>query len=149
MEEVDEPLARNILEKMENSEDARIFSSSEYNASQMTHILRSLSLLVTSRYHAGVLSLKAAVPQIAVGHDTRLKGFYQELGIDQEYLIDSCSSDLWKSLHQKVDNLINNPYKLEKTLKNGFKEHLSRSLMNQEILKVFLEEKGFMDNYDL
>lgn len=149
MEEVDEPLARNILEKMENSEDAYIFSSSRYNASQMTHILCSLSLLVTSRYHAGVLSLKAAVPQIAVGHDTRLKGFYQELGIDQEYLIDSCSSDLWKSLQQKVDNLINNSYKLEKTLKNGFKEHLSRSMLNQEILKVFLEEKGFMDKYDL
>lgn len=148
MEEVDEPLARDILEKMENRENARIFSSSEYNASQMTHILRSLNLLITSRYHAGVLSLEALVPQIAVGHDTRLKGFYQELGI-QEYLIDSCSPDLWESLQQKVDDLITNPDKLEKTLKNGFKEHLSRSSMNQKLLKEFLEEKGFMDSYDL
>lgn len=64
MEEVDEPLARDILDKMENSEDARIFSSSEYNASQMTHILRSLNLLVTSRYHAGVLVLKQRFPRL-------------------------------------------------------------------------------------
>ncbi|HTX61520.1 MAG TPA: polysaccharide pyruvyl transferase family protein [Methanobacterium sp.] len=141
MEEVDEPLARDILEKMENSESTRIFSSSEYNASQMTHILRHLSLLVTSRYHAGVLSLKAGVPQIAVGHDTRLKGFYQELGI-QEFLIDSCSPDIWKSLKQKIEQLIENPDKEESRLKNGFNEHLSRASLNQELLKEFLKKKG-------
>jgi len=146
MEEVDDPLARNILNKMKNAESAHIFSSSEYNASQMTHILRSLNLLVTSRYHAGVLSLEAAVPQIAVGHDTRLKGFYQELGIDQEFLIDSCSADIWELIKQKVDDLIQNPVKEEDILKTGFKEHLARTLMNQKLLKQFLKEKGCVDN---
>lgn len=148
MEEVDEPLARDILDKMENSEDARIFSSSEYNASQMTHILRSLNLLVTSRYHAGVLVLEAAVPQIAVGHDTRLKGFYQELGIHKDYLLDSCSPNIWESIQQKVDDLVRNPDKQKETLKKGFQEHLTRSSMNPELLKTFLKEIGFTDKYD-
>jgi polysaccharide pyruvyl transferase WcaK-like protein len=148
MEEVDEPLARDIQDKMENSKDARILSSSNYNASHITYILRSLNLLVTSRYHAGVLSLEAAVPQIALGHDTRLKGLYQELVI-QEYLVDSFSTDLWISLEQKVDDLISNPDKQDEILKKGFKEHLSRTSMNPELLKTFLKETGLAGKYDL
>ncbi len=148
MEEVDEPLAHDIQDKMENSKDARIFSSSNYNASHITYILRSLNLLVTSRYHAGVLSLEAAVPQIALGHDTRLKGLYQELVI-QEYLVDSFSTDLWISLEQKVDDLISNPDKQDEILKKGFKEHLSRTSMNPELLKTFLKETGLAGKYDL
>lgn len=138
MEEVDEPLARNILAKMQNSDNAHIFSSSKYNASHISHILHRLDLLVTSRYHAGVLSLEAAVPQIAVGHDTRLKGFYQELGIHQDYLIDCYSKDMWDMLQEKIDELITNPDKVKNVLKKGYQEHLSRSLKNPELLKEFL-----------
>lgn len=144
MEEVDEPLAKSILKKMKNPANARIFSSSKYNASQMTHILRNLDSLVTSRYHAGVLSLKASVPQIALGHDTRLKGYYEELGIAQEYMIDCYSPDIWKKLRQKVEELINNPVNQKKLLETGHKEHLSRSLKNKELLKQFLQDKGFL-----
>lgn len=143
MEEVDEPLAMTILKKMEFSRDARIFSSREYNASQMTHILRKLDMLVTSRYHAGVLSLEAAIPQIAMGHDTRLKGFYQELGIYQDHLLDCYSSNIWIELQRKIESLIKNPHKDDDLLKRGFKDHLNRSQMNTEILKDFLEIKGW------
>ncbi|MCE5214861.1 MAG: polysaccharide pyruvyl transferase family protein, partial [Methanobacterium sp.] len=144
MEEVDEPLAQDILSKMENSNKAKIFSSSTFNASQMTHILQRLDLLVTSRYHAGVLSLEAGVPQIALGHDTRLKGFYEELGIGQDYLIDCYQPNIWDRLQEKIDVLIKNPLKVRKTLKKGFQEHLSRSLKNRELLKGFLNEKGWV-----
>ena len=144
MEEVDEPLAREILSKMENSDQARIFSSSKFNASQMTRILRQLDLLVTSRYHAGVLSLEAGIPQIAVGHDTRLKGFYEELGIHQDYLIDSHHPDIWDKLQEKIDELIKNPLKVRKTLDKGFQEHLAPSFKNRGLLEEFLKEKGWI-----
>lgn len=143
MEEVDEPLARSILNKMKNPQNARIFSSSKYNASQMTYVLRNLDLLVTSRYHAGVLSLEAAVPQIAVGHDTRLKGFYDELGIREEFLLDYYSPDIWNKLRVKLDELINNPDKVKMLLKNGFTNHLSRSINSKELLRTFLKETGW------
>ncbi len=142
MEELDEPLARCIKEKIKNPEMVKIFSSREYNASQMTSILRSLELLVTSRYHAGVLSLEAKVPQIAVGHDTRLKGFYKELKLD-DYLIDYMSPKIWDELSQKIDELIENPNHQYDKLNNGFKEHLSRAIKNPEILRNFLKEKGW------
>lgn len=42
--------------------------------------LRALDYLVTSRYHASVLSMETAVPQMAVYHDERLRTVYDEAG---------------------------------------------------------------------
>ncbi|MGZ7068919.1 MAG: polysaccharide pyruvyl transferase family protein [Methanobacterium sp.] len=142
MEEVDEPLAKCIKEKVKNPEMVEIFSSREYNASEMTNILRSLELLVTSRYHAGVLSLEAQIPQIAIGHDTRLRGFYIELGLE-DFLIDYMSPKIWDELEQKVDELLGNPELQNEKLKNGFNDHLKRASRNPDILKNFLQERGW------
>ncbi len=148
MEEVDEPLAKNIVEKMKNPQNTRIFSSSEFNASQMTEILRSLDLLVTSRYHAAVLSLEKSIPQIAVGHDPRLAGLYKDLGIDNEYLInyrnlENSGQKIWNQLSSSVDELINGPGIMIERLSKGFNEHLARSNQNHIILKKFLKEGGW------
>jgi polysaccharide pyruvyl transferase WcaK-like protein len=146
MEELDEPLARNILNKMKNPQNTRIFSSSEFNASQMTEILRNLDLLVTSRYHAAVLSLEARIPQIAVGHDPRLKGLYKDLEIDNDYLIDykpgkNADLKIWNKLSRSVDELLEDPAKIHEKLNNGFIEHLSRSIQNPLLLKEFLIDR--------
>ncbi|MGC9516668.1 MAG: polysaccharide pyruvyl transferase family protein [Methanomicrobiales archaeon] len=140
MENVDNPLAIKILEKMDNKKYARIFSSSEYNASQMTSILQKLDLLVTSRYHAGVLSLEKAVPQLAVGHDTRLKTFYQELGIYDYYFIDYKEPDAWERINKISEELINNPENLKKILQKGFNQHLKRAQKNPVLLTEFLKK---------
>lgn len=143
MEEVDESLAYSIQDKMQYSSKAHVISSSEFNASQMTYILRSLDLLVTSRYHAGVLSLEALVPQVAVGHDTRLKGFYEDLGLNKDYLIDSNSLHLWSTLQGKIKYLLDNPGVLNQILSDGYQEHLSRSYQNRELLKRFAIKQGW------
>jgi len=142
MEELDEPLAVCIKNKMKKPEMVKIFSSRKYNASTMTSILRSLELLVTSRYHAGVLSLEAQVPQIAIGHDTRLRGFYKELELEN-YLLDYMSSEIWYKLEEKVNELLENPEAQQKLLKDGFIQHIDRARKNPEILKVFLQERGW------
>jgi polysaccharide pyruvyl transferase WcaK-like protein len=143
MEEVDEPLAQNIVKMMKNPQNARIFSSKEFNASQMTEILRSLDLLVTSRYHAAVLSLEDQIPQIAVGHDPRLTGLYKDLEMDNEYLInykysENSSQKIWNQLSKSVDELLENPGIISERLIKGFNEHLARSNQNHIILKEFL-----------
>lgn len=149
MEEVDEPLARNIVKMMKNPQTARIFSSKEFNASQMTEILRSLDLLVTSRYHAAVLSLQDQIPQIAVGHDPRLTGLYKDLEMDNEYLInyeysENSGQKIWNQLSKSVDELLENPGIISERLIKGFNEHLARSNQNHIILKEFLI-KGELD----
>ena len=62
----DERLANAITARMAHPDMVRVYSSRVYNSSQMTVLLRSLRLLVTSRYHAGVLSLGAQVPQVGL-----------------------------------------------------------------------------------
>ncbi len=146
MEELDEELAKNTVRKMKHSRNTRIFSSSEFNASQMTEILRSLDLLVTSRYHAAVLSLEALIPQIAVGHDPRLRGFYKDLKMDGDYLIDytygkNTGPKIWNKLSRSVDELLKNPETTHEKLKKGFKEHLARSKENHIILKEFIQRR--------
>jgi len=148
MEELDEPLALNIKMKMKNSDKAIITSSRKFNASQMTEILRSLDLLITSRYHAGVLSLKNLIPQIAIGHDPRLRGLYKDLKIDENYLIDylyekNVGNLIWNQLSKTVDDLIDDPEKVYEKLDIGYIEHLKRSKKNSKILKEFLIKKGW------
>jgi polysaccharide pyruvyl transferase WcaK-like protein len=142
MEELDEPLAVCIKNKMKNPDMVKIFSSRNYNASAMTSILRSLELLVTSRYHAGVLSLESQVPQISIGHDTRLKGFYKELGLEN-YLLDYMSPEIWYKLEEKVDQLLKDPKMQQKILRDGFTQHINRARKNPEILGDFIQKRGW------
>jgi polysaccharide pyruvyl transferase WcaK-like protein len=106
----------------------------------MTEILRSLDLLVTSRYHAAVLSLEEHIPQIAVGHDPRLTGLYKDLEMENEYLInyENSGQKIWKHLSKSVDELLENPRIISERLIKGFNEHLARSNQNHIILKEFL-----------
>lgn len=139
MEELDEPLAVNIKNRVKNPQMVKIFSSRKCNASAITSILRSLELLVTSRYHAGVLSLEAQIPQIAIGHDTRLRGFYKELGLEK-YLLDYMSPEIWHKLTERVDELLEKPKMQQELLKKGFIQHLDRARKNPEIFNDFLQK---------
>ena len=85
------------------------------------------------------------MPQIAVGHDPRLKGLYKDLKIDNNYLIDYMSEKragikIWKQLSICVDELLKNPETTYEKLNNGFKEHLIRSNENHLILKEFIKK---------
>jgi polysaccharide pyruvyl transferase WcaK-like protein len=85
MEQLDEVLAERVLRHMRHPESARVFSARQYDASQMACLLRGLDLLVTSRYHAAVLSLAAGVSQVAIHHDTRLATLYEDLGLKEKW----------------------------------------------------------------
>jgi polysaccharide pyruvyl transferase WcaK-like protein len=145
MEELDEPLAIEIKNRMKHSEKAQIVSAGTFNASQMTEVLRSLELLITSRYHAGVLSMKTSVPQIGIGHDLRLKGLYKDIKIEKELFIDypkdtSNVDGIWKSLSKKVDQLIENPKHTKELIGNCYQKQVELSLNNKKYLKNYLFE---------
>ena len=106
----------------------------------MTSLLRGLDGLVTSRYHACVLSLAAQVPQMAVGHDLRLKSLYAELGLAEGGFLDPRSADLWRRLSERVDVLISNPRPAREVLRPGYEEHLAAVKRNRVLLRRFLED---------
>ena len=125
MEQLDEALAERVLRRMRHPESARMFSARAYDASQMTCLLRGLDLLVTSRYHAAVLSLAAGVPQVAVHHDTRLATLYEDLGLKEKWFMDPGAAGslaggfaalkLFKWLRERVDLLLGEPRAAEGT----------------------------------
>ncbi len=143
MEQLDEPLAQAVRAQMSHPDAARVFSAREYNASQMTAILRDLDLLLTSRYHAAVLSLAAAVPQIAIGHDLRLKTLYQELGLAKDFFVDPHDSDLYTTVSDRVERLLENPWPIKELLLRGYDEHLKCARHNRDLLRAFVVDHGW------
>ncbi len=141
MEELDERMARKVHSRMACADRARIFSSREYAASKMTSILRGLDFLVTARYHACVLSMAAQVPQIAVGHDLRLKSIYAELGL-QDLFVDARSPDRDAQLRANLDRVLADPEPVRAALRRGYEEHLSKARSNRELLREFARAQG-------
>ncbi|OJW01822.1 MAG: hypothetical protein BGO39_28125 [Chloroflexi bacterium 54-19] len=143
MEQLDAGFARRVQAKMANPGRARIFASPEYNASHMTYLLRSLDLLVTSRYHAGVLSLAAQVPQLALGHDLRLKTLHQELGLGTEFFVEAQAPGRGQILQEKAGRLLTQPGRVKPLLAKAYREQLNRARLNQTILREFLQGRGW------
>ncbi len=143
MEQLDEGIARKVHRYMTHAASAHIFSSRQYNASQITTLLRSLDLLVTSRYHACVLSLAGQVPQVAVGHDLRLKSIYAEMGLQDEFFVDSCSPTMHAQLLERVERLLANPSLQREALRHSYEEHLGAARRNRELLRAFVQANGW------
>jgi len=118
----------------------RIFSSRDYNASQMTSILRSLELLITSRYHAGVLSLPNQVPQTAIGHDTRIRDLYHDLGIP-ELLVDHDDPERYAKLATNVDALFAEDGGIRVKLRRGYEQYAEMERRNPALLREFIESR--------
>lgn len=142
MEELDEPLARNIMLHMKHTGRVKLFSSRCHNTSQMTLLLRSLDGLVTSRFHAGVLSLAAKVPQTAIGHDWRLRTFYHDLGLT-EYFIDYTEPNLAELLRDRVDRMFSESIILKQDLSVRFEDFMMKTARNRELLRSFVETHGW------
>ncbi len=134
MEGLDDPICRLVHEKMLHGEDARVFTSLEYNASQMTAILRSLGLLVTSRYHAAVLSMEASVPLVAVAHDLRLKHLMDEIGLADSFL-HYTDEDLFDKLSEMVDRALANPGPIREEVAASHRLQSERASNNRDMLR--------------
>lgn len=143
MEELDEPFAHRVQQQMACADRSRIFSAREYSASQMTTLLRSLDLLVTSRYHGCILSLAGQIPQLAVGHDLRLKTIYDELGFTDQFFIDGHTQSPCTGLKERVEKLLVNPSLEKEALQHGYEEHLSKARRNRELLRSFSKDHGW------
>jgi polysaccharide pyruvyl transferase WcaK-like protein len=143
MEELDEPIAHAIHREMVHADRARVFSSREHDASRMTAVLRSLGVLVTSRYHASVLSLAAAVPQLAVGHDLRLRTLYSELGIEDRFFLTPDQPDVFDRMTDAVDELLSGPVEVRERLRAGHDAHLAAARTNREFLRTFAGQHGW------
>ncbi len=138
MEGLDAGFANKIQRLMKHSERTKVFTSSEYNASQMTSVLRSLDLLITSRYHAAVLSLANQVPQTAIGHDLRIRDLYADLEISELFTDHEDPLRFWE-LSNDVGDIFDHYDSVKDKLKKGYEQYREREKRNPQLLKAFLE----------
>lgn len=110
MEDLDAPVCERILADLGPlaAQRVSIASSRQVAPGDMVALLRGLDALVTSRYHAGVLSMQGAVPQMAISHDERLASIYAEMEIEQESLLHYLQPDLSEQLISKFDSMMEN-----------------------------------------
>ena len=106
MEALDEPLAREVMRRMKHPQRASVMSSTQLNAWQMTSGLRELDALVTSRYHAAVLSMAAGVPVMALGHDRRLEDLFEEAGLGGELFLRHQGSVDWGHAGRMLETIM-------------------------------------------
>jgi polysaccharide pyruvyl transferase WcaK-like protein len=138
MEGLDAGFANKIQRLMKHPERTKVFTSSDYNASQMTSILRSLELLITSRYHAGVLSLASQVPQLAIGHDLRIRDLYADLGMSELFTDHEDPLRFWE-LSNDVGDVFDHYDSFKDKLKKGYEIYREREKLNPKLLREFIE----------
>ena len=97
MEKLDDGACRR-LEKKLKVPCTRLVSAN-HRAALMTGVLRQLSLLATSRYHAAVLSMDRAIPIAAVSMDERLDSLMEECSLAGRYLLHTEDADLGRKLY--------------------------------------------------
>ena len=152
MEGLDEALAERVHGRMRHPESALVFSARLHDTSRMACLLRGLDLLVTSRYHASVLSLAAGVPQVAMHNDTRLATLYEDLGLKEDWFrapgpVEGLANadtarELFGWLQERVDTLLADPGLQKEALSRGYAEHLALARRNREILGEFIADRG-------
>jgi polysaccharide pyruvyl transferase WcaK-like protein len=138
MEGLDTSFTTKIQQHMKHADRTKVFSSIQYNASQMASVLRSLDMLITSRYHAGVLSLPHQVPQTAIGHDLRIRDLYTDLEVP-EFFVDHEDPDRYKILSDNVETIFNQYSAVKAKLKKGYLRYEAREKRNPQLFKAFLE----------
>jgi polysaccharide pyruvyl transferase WcaK-like protein len=141
MEGLDAGFANKIQRLMKHPERTKVFTSSDYNASQMTSILRSLELLITSRYHAGVLSLANQVPQLAIGHDLRIRDLYADLGMSELFTDHEDPLRFWE-LSNDVGDVFDHYDSFKDKLKKGYEIYREREKLNPKLLREFIESRN-------
>ena len=95
----------------------------------MTGLLRELSALVTSRYHAAVLSMEAGCPIAAVSMDERLDSLMKDLSFDKEYLLHVRDRYLGRDIYQTLLSGFSRQDDIRRNIRiftNEYKEELTR-----------------------
>lgn len=121
--------------------DSMVVTSKEHDVFQMTRVLHSLDVLVTSRYHAAVLSmLDGGIPVVAVSMDNRLDGLFSELHFDGHYLHHVGDDDLAMRISRSLATAETNKQTIAETIKANVENNKVAIKQMATILKEHFHE---------
>ena len=104
MEALDEISCKELIARMKNP--AILISCNDFVGIQIGAVLRELSLLTTTRYHAMVLSMPGRVPFIGLSRDERIMGVMKEIKEYDNYYVDYRTENLAEVLKEKASRIL-------------------------------------------
>lgn len=134
MERMDYPPSKDVFELMKNKERARLIPSNDYDLDDISGLLSKLKFLVSTRYHACVLSMVSAIPMIAVSSDVRIEGVFKEQDL-MNFYIDYEDENMYTKLVEKTDELLKNETQIRNKIRDTYPKFLERCLQNRKIFK--------------
>lgn len=144
MEQLDTKYCQQILDALPANlrERVHLVSSRDTPPREMTLFLRALDYLITSRYHASVLSLAGGVPQLAIAHDERIESVYREAGIVDDCLLPHEAADLAQRLSNSFTRLQSRRSEMRQHLLKMYDDQfLPRCLHNRADLHSWVEQR--------
>lgn len=138
--------AREIYNSMKNKKEARWIPSHIYDAKAIKALLCSSKYLITTRYHASVLSSMAGVPMIAISSDTRLEAVFRELDMMDLYLevnVDppTIPENLYETLVEKTKILVSGEVEIRKKIREVNKNFVNRAKQNSILFKQWFDKE--------
>lgn len=140
MERMDEPPAQDILTLMKHKDRARVVASNDYDLDDISGILGRLKFLVSTRYHACVLSMVSAIPMIGVSHDSRIESLYKELG-HMDYYVNYETPDLFEVLMGKTKKLLSEEDQMKDRIRDEYQRYLKLCLKNRDIFREWFDRE--------
>ncbi len=114
MEKLDADVCRMVQKRLHGS--CAMLLSAEQSADLMTGVLRQMELIVTSRYHAAVLSMDRGVPVIAVSMDERLDSLLDDCDLADKYLFHTTDEDTGDRLYEAIKDAEENKDEIAKRI---------------------------------
>ena len=118
-----------------------IYTSKTSNVFQMTGLLRKLNILLTSRYHASVLSMEQACPIVAVSIDARLNGVMREVGLADHYLHHADDADLENRIMTSLRMADENTEAIKQQIKQQLAVYKNKTMAMSQFFTTWLTEK--------
>ena len=139
MEKLDARVCDQLEQRIESKH--AVFTSKTSDVFKMTGLLRQLNILLTSRYHASVLSMERAIPIVAVSIDARLNGIMNEVGLAPHYLHHATDEHLEEGImtslqmagehEQEIGNNIRQHLTIYKNKTEAMSQYFAKSLKEQ------------------
>jgi polysaccharide pyruvyl transferase WcaK-like protein len=111
-----ERLDRRVCATLRSALDSPVpeLISGDYGMNDIVGVIREASLVVSSRFHATVFALAAAVPVVGVTMDARIRSMFEEHGLGDDCL-DCDAPDLGEVLPAKAATMLHDPRELPRT----------------------------------
>jgi len=133
------------MELMKHKDEARWIPSFQYNVDDIKSLLVESRFLITTRYHASVLSSSAGVPMIAISSDSRLEAVFRELNLMDFYIPVTVKppqmpENLYELLVEKMNQLAEREQEIRERIKKQDKVFVERALQNRELFRQWVKQ---------